>query len=194
MQQQLNESSSRSQQQQHMIIKPPMLPPKGNNVQQPPYIAPPLYENLQDVSTFSINGKREPVFEKKSSLYQQIRFQEDLRMTVNLSTSFRKRPISKSIYAKSQIKRPRIASLLIAIKQNCATTYCECAVCIICFACKFVKVGNDEIFMDQKRRNSPLYSRFWLFADLKTNNEGKLLFLAYVRLKIPVLVFEVLDL
>ena len=77
MQQQLNESSSRSQQQQHMIIKPPMLPPKGNNVQQPPYIAPPLYENLQDVSTFSINGKREPVFEKNSSLYQQIRFQED---------------------------------------------------------------------------------------------------------------------
>jgi len=56
LQQQLNESSNRAQQQQHMIIKPPMLPPKGNNVQQPPYIAPPLYENLQDVSTFSING------------------------------------------------------------------------------------------------------------------------------------------
>jgi hypothetical protein len=45
------------QQAGHMIIKPPMLPPKGSHVQQPPYVAPPLYENLQDVTTFSLNGE-----------------------------------------------------------------------------------------------------------------------------------------
>ena len=65
--------------QQQPIIKPPILPPKatlevansanaprtailpennGNNIivlqkQQPPYIAPPFYENIQDVATSS---------------------------------------------------------------------------------------------------------------------------------------------
>ena len=43
----------------HVMIKPPMLPPKASHVQQPPYVAPPLYENLQDVSSFSLNGETE---------------------------------------------------------------------------------------------------------------------------------------
>jgi hypothetical protein len=58
LQQQLNDSSKGGFI-NAAIIKPPMLPPKGSHAQQPPYVAPPLYENLQDASSssFSLSGK-----------------------------------------------------------------------------------------------------------------------------------------